>query len=180
MDGKWWDIVYGCILLALLFFALCFIGCKTVEKQVQVDREVRVVERDTFIQIQPDSASIVAYLECDSLNNVIMSQLSVQEGSRIQPHVSLSSSVKTEKEPLHFHTTHNSGAVSVLSVDCKEDSLRKVIECYDSIISTTQATTEIQYVRRRNGYDKFVSVGFWVLLVLIAGYIYIHIKIGRL
>lgn len=135
-----------------IFLPIVFlIGCKTIEQTVEVEREVKVVERDTTIVIAPDSASVMALLECDSLNRVIMAKMDVRQGERIQPHITFEG----------FETQ------ALLRMDCHEDSLKKVIECKDSIISTTKSAIETQYIRRRNGYDRFVSWGFWILLLIL-------------
>lgn len=161
MKESLWYIVYLCLSVALLFFSLCFLcGCKTFEKQVSVDREVRVVERDTAVVFVPDSSSVQALLECDSTNEVILSELHSRSGERIVPKVVFKD--------------------RVLRVDCKEDSLREVIHIQDSIISTRESVVETQYIRRRNGYDKFVSCGFWILVVVIGVYLYVHIRYSRL
>lgn len=136
-------------MIYILFLGILLVGCKTQQQVTETQKEVRVVDHDTTIIIQPDSASVMALLECDSLNNVIVKQLQNNNGERIETQI------------IYVPTT--SGGLN-LQVNCKEDSLQRVIEWQDSIISIKTTTTTTEYIRRRNGYDKFVSWGFWILL----------------
>lgn len=154
------------IILFALFLLAGMAGCKTIERSCDTDRTARVVERDTTILIQPDSATLVALLECDSTNNVLLRRADIVSGVRIQP------TIRTDTIKVYDTKTK----VLRLRMDCHEDSLKEIIHIQDSIISTTTKTTETQYIRRRNGYDKFVSVGFWVVLILLIGMIYIKIR----
>ena len=138
----------------IIVVVLCLVGCKTTQQVVDTQKEVRIVDHDTTIVIQPDSASMQALLECDSLNNVIVKQLQNTNGDRIETQI--------------IYVPTNNGGLS-LKVDCKEDSLRKVIQWQDSIITVRTSITTTEYVRRRNGYDRFVSWGFWILVVVIIG-----------
>lgn len=154
------------IILFALFLLAGMAGCKTIERSCDTDRTARVVERDTTILIQPDSATLVALLECDSTNNVLLRRADIVSGVRIQPTI--------HTDTIKVYNTNTK--VLRLRMNCHEDSLKEIIHIQDSIISTTTKTIETQYIRRRNGYDKFVSVGFWVVLILLIGMIYIKIR----
>ena len=147
-------------MIYILFLCLFLVSCKTQQSVTDTQKEVRIVDHDTTIIIQPDSASVMALFECDSMNNVIVKQLQNNNGERIETQI--------------IYVPTNNGGLS-LKVDCKEDSLQKIIQWQDSLITIKTTTTTTEYVRRRNGYDKFVSCGFWILLS--AMLVYVALKI---
>lgn len=122
-----------------------------IVQTVETVRTEREIVRDTVVQIAPDSAMVKAWLECDSLNNVIVKQLEIAQGERVKPIVK------------RYTTTGG----MVLRMDCKEDSLKYEIEVRDRIIEEMKTETKIVKVRERNGYDRFTSGGFWILLVVV-------------
>ena len=124
---------------------------KPIVQTVEVVKTEREIVRDTVVQIEPDSAMVRAWLECDSTNTVILKRLDTAAGERLKP---------TAKR----YTT--SGGM-VLQVDCKEDSLKYEVQVRDKIIEEMKTETKIVKVRERNGYDKFTSGGFWILLLVV-------------
>lgn len=124
---------------------------KPIVQTVEVVKTEREIVRDTVVQIEPDSAMVRAWLECDSTNTVILKRLDTAVGERLKP---------TAKR----YTT--SGGM-VLQVDCKENSLKYELQVRDKIIEQMKTETKIVKVRERNGYDRFTSGGFWILLVVV-------------
>lgn len=115
-------------------------------------KEVRVVDHDTIITTEADSASIRALLHCDSAYNVVIDELSVANGARIKAEAQLARKPAKQAE---------------LTFDCKEDSLRNEIAWRDStIVSMTERTIVVEKERERTRYDKFTARGFWLLLAL--------------
>ena len=129
-------------------------ACKTqpITQTVETVRIEREVLRDTVLKFAPDSASVRALLECDSLNNVIVTELERERGTRINPEV------KKQR---------NEGGGIVLQVDCKEDSLRAEIQIRDKYIEELKNSTTQVPVRVRSGYDRFTSWFFWIVVVLV-------------
>lgn len=166
------DIIPSIALAVGLVVLLCILfvctACKSTIpplKESNTERVVTTIEHDTAVVFVPDSASIQALLECDSTNNVLLRRTDITAGARIQPLIHTDTVYKTK--------------MMRLSVVCHEDSLKRVITYKDSIISTLTSVHEVQYVRRRNGYDKFVSCGFWILILLIGARIAIKIYLHK-
>lgn len=136
----------------ILLVTLGVLACKTLERTVEVEREVRVVERDTTVVIEADSASVRALFECDSLNRVIISRVQQQQGTRIV----------TE----YKYITRSDGSMHV-AFDCKEDSLRRVIAWQDSIITVKRTERVVEYVPRVSAYHRFCAWAWWILLALV-------------
>lgn len=120
-------------------FALMLSGCKTHKPIIQTDVKEVVVERevrDTIVTILPDSASIKALLECDSAGNVLIKELQEEQGKN----VSLALALKNLK-----------GKPATLAIDCKQDSLEKVIALKDETIKELSnnkqvETVEVKYI----------------------------------
>ena len=131
------QIIVAAICVALF---LAMVSCKTPQpivqtevKEVLIEREVR----DTIVTIAPDSASIKALLECDSAGNVLIRELEEVQGKN----VSLALQLKNLKK----------GKPATLSVDCKQDSLEKVIALKDETIKELSnnkqtETIEVKYI----------------------------------
>lgn len=68
-----------------------FTGCKQLQPVVTTDtsKTITVTEtiRDTTLIVQPDSASIKALFGCDSLNQVYVKQLAVEQGKKIKTEI---------------------------------------------------------------------------------------------
>jgi len=65
-------------LIILLFALALLIGCKTqkqIIQEVPIQYKERIVERLVPVKVADDSLSMKALFECDSLNNVVMKQL---------------------------------------------------------------------------------------------------------
>lgn len=76
----------GLLILTLVIFIT---GCNT--PQPVFERTITVTEdkiiRDTTIITEPDTAAIKALFECDSLNQVVMTELEVEKGRTLVPQV---------------------------------------------------------------------------------------------
>lgn len=125
--------------ICALLFAWIVTSCKTPQPIVQTEVKEVVIERevrDTIVTIQPDSASIKALLECDSAGNVLINELEEVQGKN----VSLALALKNLK-----------GKPATLSVDCKQDSLEKVIALQNEKIQELSnnkqvETVEVKYI----------------------------------
>ena len=149
-------VIVAAICVAIM---LAMFGCKTPQPIVQTEVKEVLIERiinDTIVTIAPDSASIKALLECDSAGNVLIKELSEVQGKN----VSLALALKNAK-----------GKPATLAIDCKQDSLEKVIALKDETIKELSSnkqtkTVEVKYI------PAFVQVFAWiggaaVLLLLI-------------
>lgn len=145
------------LIAAILTFILLSIltSCK---KQIvageTIYKEVRVIDHDTIITMEADSASVRALLHCDSAYNVVVDELAVANGARIKAEAKLARKPTKQAE---------------ITFDCKEDSLRNEIAWRDStIVSMTERTIVVEKPRARSNYDKFTARGFWGLLSIFA------------
>jgi len=140
------------IILSIVLMFVCT-SCKTQYIQGEtITKTITVTEHDTTIVVEPDSAAAVALLYCDSAYNVVLGDLEMSEGERINLEWKLS---QKQKEGRSY---------AQIDIRCNEDSLMREISWRDSTINTLTERNIIQYVRQRNGYDRFTSGGFWVLL----------------
>ena len=117
---------------------LCLTGCRLwrmpYTEREMTQRDVTETVRDTLVVIEPDSALIRAYLECQS-GRVALSRLIAVPGTRIVPNVTLTD-VLTD--------TGYRGAL--LDVHCHEDSLRRVIALRDRTIREMTDRVRTEYV----------------------------------
>lgn len=78
-------------LVWLISLGLGLTGCKQLQPVVTQtttnERIVKVTEtlRDTTVIVKPDSASVRAFFECDSLNQVVMRELEIVKGRKVTP-----------------------------------------------------------------------------------------------
>ena len=147
--------------VALTLFAAT--GCRLLrtpaEREV-TQRELVETVRDTLVIVEPDSALIRAYLECQS-GRVALSRLISVPGARIVPHVTLTD-ILTD--------TGYRGAL--LDVHCHEDSLRRVIALRDRTIRELTDRVRTEYVtveRPFRWYHRALMGGGYAFLALLAG-----------
>ena len=149
--------------IAPVALMLLTVGCHVY--RVPAEREVtrqEVVEtvRDTLVVIEPDSALIRAYLECQS-GRVALRRLISVPGTRIVPHVTLTD-VLTD--------TGYRGAL--LNVQCREDSLRQEIALRDRTIREMTDRVRTEYVtveRPFRWYHRALMGGGYAFLALVLG-----------
>jgi hypothetical protein len=115
---------------------------QTEVKEVVVEREVR----DTIVTIEPDSASIKALLECDSAGNVLIRELEETQGKNIALELLLRGYKSKPNEP-----SKPSKPITELLVDCKQDSLERVIALQNEKIreltnNKQTETIEVKYI----------------------------------
>ena len=160
---------YITYLIATLYFAMLAIAitsCRTpqpiAEKVVEVEKVV--TKTDTLVYTQPDSASIQALLVCDSMGNVLIKQLTEEQGKTIALQAQLKQT--------------NKG--TALVVDCKADSLQMLVDKYREELQqktehNTTEVVEVQYI------PWIVKVLAWIGGIVLA-YILIRvcIKIAKL
>lgn len=145
-----WVILFAIIVLA-------FVGCKSqqpVVKEIEVIRTVEIHHRDTTIITKADSASVRALLYCDSAYNVVLDQLVVLQGERINAETSI----------------QHSGGSLILDLDCKEDSLENIIHLQDSIINELRNHTEtvtVEVEKKQSTFLRNSGIALWVILALL-------------
>ena len=148
MESK--HVIY--IIIAALAVAICACllpSCKTPQPIVQTETKEVLVERvvtDTIVTIAPDSASIRALLECDSAGNVLIKELQEIQGKN----VSLALQLKNLK-----------GKPATLAIDCKQDSLEKVIALKDETIKELSNNKQVETVEVKYIPD-FVKWFAWI------------------
>ena len=136
------------ILIAIMAF---FSGCKSQYIAGQeTERIIEVRTHDTTIVTEADSASVMALFECDSAYNVVLHELTIEQGKRIVPSV----------------TTKNTTKGLQIDFDCKEDSLLNIIAWQDSVIST-KTTQTIVKVEKQKDFVYYCGVAFIVIICLV-------------
>ena len=158
-------VIVAAICVAIM---LAMFGCKTPQPIVQTEVKEVLVERtitDTIVTIAPDSASIKALLECDSAGNVLIKELQEIQGKNVSLALALKNSQKGKP-------------IGTLSVDCKQDSLEKVIALKDETIKELSnnkqvETIEVKYIPEVVKWFAWIGAAFLVLyLVKIALWVY--------
>ena len=138
-------------------------SCRTPQPIVQTEVKEVLVERtitDTIVTIAPDSASIKALLECDSAGNVLIKELQEVQGKNIALALALKNSKK--------------GKPATLSVDCKQDSLEKVIALKDETIKELTNNKQVETIEVKYIPD-FVK---WLAWIGAATILYVVLRIA--
>ena len=146
-------LILACIILAWLMTA-----CSTTQPIVQTEVKEVIVERevrDTIVTIAPDSASIKALLECDSAGNVLIKELEEAQGKN----VALQAQLK------------NTNKGTSIVIDCKQDSLERVIALQNEKISELNnnkqtETIEVKYIPSFVKWLAWIGAGAILLVVL--------------
>jgi hypothetical protein len=139
----------------IIIIVLLLVGCKTQYIAGQdTERIVEVHHHDTTIVTEADSASAMALLECDSAYNVVVRELTIEQGKRIK------ADVKTQG------VSNGVSNQLLLAFDCKEDSLMQVIAWQDSIIRTTTTQTIVK-VEKQKDFVWYTGIAFIVIICLV-------------
>lgn len=143
----------------ILVVMLLTTSCKTIVETIEVEKVVEYHHRDTTIVTEADSASMLALLECDSNYNVVMNDLSIANGKRLEMEAKLNK-VNNKKV--------------ALNVDCHEDSLQHHIEWLEQKLSEKKTGTLIKEVEvekeiiRNSHFARFAiwhTIGTWAILL---------------
>lgn len=110
--------------------------------------ERTIERRDTAYMLAPDSAALRLLVECDSNFQAVVRELEVANGERIN------ASAKTERM----------GNASAITIDCKEDSLRVLVEQFRETIRTMSAHQEVHVVKEKYipPFAKFAMCWFGI------------------
>lgn len=144
--------------VVLMLFGM--VGCKS-QYMPGTDTEtiINVRDREVPVYTPSDSASILALLECDSLNRVVMRELEIERGKRIVPTI----------KPVYIHAaTPGQPPQLQLDFDCKEDSLQHIIHVQDSIINHLRTERPEPIVIKEKGFVYYCGVAFIIIICLIA------------
>ena len=144
--------------ICALLFAWIVTSCKTPQPIVQTEVKEVVIERevrDTIVTIAPDSASIKALLECDSAGNVLIKELQEAQGKN----VALQAQLK------------NTNKGTAIVIDCKQDSLERVIALQNEKISELNnnkqtETIEVKYIPDFVKWLAWIGAGAILIAVL--------------
>lgn len=154
------DWQYLSLLAMLLLMLFGMVGCKS-QYMPGTDTEtiINVRDREVPVYTPSDSASILALLECDSLNRVVMRELEIERGKRIVPTI----------KPVYIHAaTPGQPQQLQLDFDCKEDSLQHIIHVQDSIINHLRTERPEPIVIKEKGFVYYCGVAFIIIICLIA------------
>lgn len=138
-------------ILIIALLAMAFTGCRSTKPVIEYrDNVVTVTERewDSVFFTEPDSASIMALIECDSSNNAYISRiLSLQAGIATRPAIKI--------------------VDRVLTAECKVDSMAVYVRMKSKIKTTDQVKTIIK--------TEFIEKpdSWWTKTLKICGYIFL-------
>lgn len=144
--------------VVLMLFGM--VGCKSQYMPgTDTETSINVRDREVPVYTPSDSASILALLECDSLNRVVMRELEIERGKRIVPTI----------KPVYIHAaTPGQPPQLQLDFDCKEDSLQHIIHVQDSIINHLRTERPEPIVIKEKGFVYYCGVAFIIIICLIA------------
>jgi len=141
------------IILSVILMFVCT-GCKTQYIQGEtITKEVRIVERDTTIVTEADSAAINALLYCDSAYNVVLGDLEMSEGERINLEWRLGLMEK------------NGRSMAALNIGAKEDATENNVKLHDKETNQVIERNIIEY--RNSSFARFCIGYFWCSLAAI-------------
>ena len=157
------DHIIQTIVAAICVAILCWMlqSCKTPQPIVQTEVKEVVVERevrDTIVTIAPDSASIKALLECDSAGNVLIRELQEAQGKNVKLQLSL----------------QQASGNGVVTVECKQDSLERVIALQNEKIQELSnnkqtETIEVKYIPEVVKWFSWIGAFFVVFYAVKIG-----------
>ena len=154
-------VIVAAICVAMLVWMLQ--ACRTPQPIVQTEVKEVLVERtitDTIVTIAPDSASIRALLECDSAGNVLIKELEEVQGKNVSLALALKNSQK--------------GKPATLAIDCKQDSLEKVIALKDETIKELTNNKQVETIEVKYIPD-FVK---WLAWIGAATVLYVLLRVA--
>ncbi len=126
---------------------------KTAERIVETRTELKEIVRDTTIYVPADSAQAIALLQCDSMGNVLIKQLTELQGKQ------------RAKASLQLKN-------NAIIADCHCDSTAIYAKLHDRYEKTTASTneTQIKYIEKQLSWwqKTLMVVGSIALFVLIA------------
>lgn len=158
MEGNIDAFMTKVAVVVLMLFGM--VGCKS-QYMPGTDTEtiINVRDREVPVYTPSDSASILALLECDSLNRVVMRELEIERGKRIVPTI----------KPVYIPAaTLGQPPQLQLDFDCKEDSLQHIIHVQDSIINHLRTERPEPIVIKEKGFVYYCGVSFIIITCLIA------------
>ncbi|MBP3354442.1 MAG: hypothetical protein J6L02_07325 [Bacteroidales bacterium] len=120
---------------------------------------VREIVRDSIITIPPDSAWLYAWLECDSVGNVLIRQLEQKEGERINTSYTLN---------------QDTSGVATLRLLTTVDMLKKAIEVRDKEIDRLK-TNAVLVEAKIPPFKQFLMWTGGISLIFVATYIFIKL-----
>ena len=155
------DIIQIVGIVIAVVLCLAMFGCRTPQPIVQTETKEVLVDRtitDTIVTIAPDSASIKALLECDSAGNVLIKELQEAQGKNVKLQLSL----------------QQASGNGVVTIDCKQDSLEKVIALKDETIKELSNNKQVETIEVRY-IPEVVKWFAWVGAFFVVFYL---VKIG--
>lgn len=154
MKVDWQYLLALAAVAGLLAMAALLQSCRSVQPCVVGTNThdsvyVYVENTDTMVVVEPDSASMRALLECDSMGNVLLRELEQEQGRNI----ALSATLKG----------------NVITVDCKQDSLQQLVNRLREVLREyeTNDTKEVVTVEVVPKYYRFTSWAFWIVVVIL-------------
>lgn len=142
-----------------------------------------VTKVDTFYSVPADSAKSIIYINCDSLNNPVISEGFTDQGKGIKMNyhfkddIDISKTKKNQKIPLYVNCKIDSSMVAFSYFNTHQEIFRSHLQ------DSTNTITVIQYIEKKlSKWNSFLLIigkyTFWFLIFLLVGLIvYITLKI---
>lgn len=156
----------------MLIIAPCVSGCRMVERVkvvTQMQTDTMFVERrwvDTLIVTTPDSATLEALWECDSVGNVLLSKLATQQGRQVD----------IETQVRYVYVQDTAGKVrrkAYFSAMATVDSLQHRIKILEEQGWRSRRSQQVaSKSTTRKGWDAPTII--WLVILIVALYISIR------
>lgn len=162
-------------LIIIIFGVLLLIGCRSVDKlttEIIDNRDSIVIERtllDTVVITAPDAATLDALWECDSLGNVLMTEINTLQGERLN----IRPTIKYVNVPNEKGQIRRKAYFSVLA---QVDSLQHVIKVYKEKITRLQRSLEKEQVSKEKDFEFCDNILLITIIVISLVAIFYDVK----
>lgn len=148
----------------MLLSVLSMASCRSAETKVET--EYVYVDRcyvDTVLKVEADTASLHALMECDSLGNVLMSELTTLQGQRV--------SVAPQ---IVYRTIKDENGIrraAYMSVVALADSLQQQVSVLEEQTRKERSVSEDKKIETENPFLKYLWGFIFGVMVSIITYL---------
>lgn len=131
-------------LLAILAILAIMLGCNrkaatpTVALHDSSNTSVKVIKEIKEVQLPPDSAWLMAFLKCDSLGNVYLTQLESLQGERVSQNLTLTNNTINVKATDTGRKTEKREKTDSIAVVYREKPVKVPYPVYNNVLTQWQ------------------------------------------
>lgn len=152
-------------LVAVVVSFMLITGCRSNRLQPQHKTETKIeyktIVKDSIVKLPADSSAIKALYECDSLNNVILTEIKHYQGSNIETE---SNHTRTQTGGLYVENRCKVDSSKVY-LRWKENHVKETIS--DSVVHVKYETIEVEKEVKRSPVPWMIGGGLIILVIVI-------------